>query len=244
MDISQLFLRQTSIYEDMRRQEREESHVTGIVKDPGLIMRRGGFFLSMIHPPEFARKAAAFSAKIGALTQAMVYDEKQVHTTVGSIPTSVAQHFYFDINREDHAHQLSIIECAAEEVAKRVGAETCEISFITPCILLPNLIIAPGEANQAVFEVTNMLATFGTQVGVPIAPCKNGHMTLSRFTEAKGVEEITDLRRLIKTESVLGVSRPIGIAAGYTLRHESERSVADLRETPGHFHAVKLFPFQ
>ncbi|MDO8589698.1 MAG: hypothetical protein Q7R69_00260 [bacterium] len=215
-----------------------------MMEDPGLVTRRGGFFLSLIHPPEFAQKVADFSAKVGALMPAMVYSNKEIHTTVGSISTSVIPHFYFDGNREDHAHQLSVIERVAEETAKRVKAGVCKIGFITPCILLPNLIIAPGEANQSVFEVTTALTEFGTQMGLAMAPCKNGHVTVNRFTEAKSVGEISDILRLMEKEPPFGVSHPIGIAAGYTLRHESERNVTDLRETPGHFHGTKFFRFQ
>src|SRR3989344_414973 len=242
MTFAEFCLKQSGIYDDMRRQEREESRITGIVEDPGLITRRGGFFLSLIHPPEFARKIADLSARVGALTPAMVYGDKKIHTTVGSISTSVIPHFYFDGNREDHVRQLSTMEQVAKASAKR--ARMCEINFRTSCILLPNLIIAPGEANEGVFEVTTALTEFGTQMGLAMAPCKNGHATVNRFTEAKGVEEISGLLRLVEKEPPFGVSHPIWIAAGSTLRHESERNVTDLRETPGHFSATKFFPFQ
>ena len=244
MNLNDFLLKQREIKADMRRVEREESRVTGIRPDPGLIGRRGGFYLSLINEPEITEKAAAFSAKVGALTPAMVYSAADIHTTAGWITESVKEHFYFDPTSPEHRNSLEALITIAYEISRVVRTCQCEVDFCYRLNLIPTGILAVGKPNQDIIDVANLVVDRGTRLGVKMSPPRVIHASLTRFTKARQPEELSEIFQLLEDEPPLGPSRPIGIAAGYTLRNESERFVEDLRETPGHFRSVKFFPFE
>lgn len=245
MNLDDFRSKQSSIYADMRKEEREQSMVSGIMVDPPLLARRGGFYLSLIHPPALAEKASILSAKVGSLVKAMVYSSDDVHTTAGWLATSVMSHFYFNPEKNlSHSLNLKDVTLLAEKVARDTKADSCEINFWDRPVLLPRGVWTVGQPNQETLNLLDRVFRAGERLGVDVGMPTNLHMSLNRFTETKPADELGELFCLIESEPALGVSYPIGIAAGYTLRHESERSVTDLRETPGHFHSVQFFPFR
>src|SRR3989338_3308552 len=241
---SEFLAEQERNYESLRRQQ-EQAMQTGIEADPSLRERSGGFFLSLIHPPEVVTKVTALSHQIAELVPAIVYRPQDIHTTSGRLEDgSFGPGFYFDESRPEHAESLRRVLKIAEEVAKRIPSQDSgSIAFTGELFVTPRVIVVasmPDEAQTRTFELVRQV---GEEMRTPIKPAWGAHMTISRFTDVRSREEIGHLLDLLRNATPIGISRPIGISAGYTLRQKEEINYTDLRKTPGPFHGVKTFAF-
>lgn len=243
MNIIEFLGHQDKVYDDMRSLERDRTRTKGIEPDPRLISRNGGFFLSFVHEPRITARASAISVRIGACVPAISYTTEELHTTAGSIVDSIQDHFYFDREMPVHKEWLDAVLHVAYEVTSVVGADPCLIAFTDPFMIVPTGVVAPGQPNQGFFEVIHAVERVSKEYGVKFRLPWGAHMTLNRFTERKSVTEAQKLFDLLGRERPLGVSRIIGISAGYTLRKRTERGVTNLKDTRGPFYTEKFFPF-
>lgn len=244
MDISEFLESQNKTLDLMRNFERDETRKIGIRPDPGLVNRRGGFFLSLMHEPEIVTKASKLSLEIGRRVPAVSYTNNELHTTAGSIPESQQDYFYYDEGMPTHRRFLDAVVNVANEVATEMRSGACQILFSEPYIIVPTCVVAPGQPNEAFIEIINTVKKVSEEVGVEFKLPWGAHMTLCRFTKTKKPEEVQALFHLLKNEAPFGLSRVTGIAAGYTLRRKIEEGATLLRYTRGPFHVEKFFPFR
>jgi len=244
MDFSRFSIEREKRIEEIKKEEWEETRVIGIRPDPGLINKRGGFYLSLIFPDSIAQKAAAFSAKVGNIIPAMVYRQNDVHITIGWITESVQNYFYFDDTLKSHREHLARVIDIAKQVAETTSPGQCQVNFGHRPFMKTTGILTVGDFSQSILDMAVYVSCLGEEHNVITTSPFVTHSSLSRFTEAKSADQIQELFNLVDTEAPLGLVKPIGISAGYTLRDPSDRNVADLRDSPGHFYGVKFFPFK
>jgi len=245
MGYNEFLAEQQRNYESLQRQQQETLR-TGIEADPMLRERKGGFFLSLIHPIEVVNRVAALSRQIAELVPAVVCHPQDVHTTAGMLlDGSFGPDFYFDEGKPEHAESLKRALKVAETVAERVVANSSgSIAFNGELFVTPRVIVAAGMPDEAQVNTFELVKQIGEELGTPIKPAWGAHITISRFIDRRNREEIGPLFDLLKRTSPIGVSIPVGISAGYTLWKKSECNCTDVRNTLVSFHGVKTFLFR
>ena len=130
---------------------------------------------------------------------------------------------------------------AVKEALKELRGTPCPKIIYTGYLTTRNSVIAIGTPNEWLTDFAETLADAGKKIGVEIIRPWGSHITLARFTEKITKKEIARLDWLLEKSAPLGVSMPVAVATGYTLRRPEEKFCQDLKETPGHFMVFKKF---
>lgn len=218
----------------------KETRRRGLEHDTNLIDKFGGGFIVLAHPPEVAKRAADFSRSVAREIPAMVHDERQIHTTIGS--ANYAAQANFDPDTPACRTTLDRMSEGVAEALKIWAAEgrVCSIKF-ERYLHTSKAAIAAGYPNRGFLRLAEFVSSSCERHGVEIKPPKMAHITLSRFAGAVPPEKLGGFWRLFETTPPLGMSFPIGLKVGYTLWRPNSSRPNPNEDEIGRFTAWETF---
>ena len=198
---------------------------TGLRHDPALQNRNGCASIALSHPSAIEQEIANFSRLVAAAVPALVYEAKDLHTTLCSGKT---EENFFHRTRAGLTEELGDLARVVASVLRLIPAGSVEITYRS---YLHNdaVVIAAGEHNNAYVDLVGNLEEAAAKLGVKVYPTIDAHVTVSRFTQAVDPTQLDNLLSLMERKGP-GVSVPEKLHVGY-----SDWDAESPDTTNGHF---------
>lgn len=217
----------------------ETARQKGIMPDPNLDKRFGGFFVVLIHPMEIARRAEEMSRATACTIPALLYRARDVHTTVGSF--LYGKGFSPDAV-ENPEKILRDLADAAETTVKEAkhGAEKCTVDY-GEYLYTQAVLIAAGIPNLGFVHVVDTLEREAKKRGITLKRPWGSHMTLNRFSAPVQRKNLDGFLALVSDAKPIGRSAPIALSVGYALQNPTKHKLF-APKPHGHFTPYRTFP--
>ncbi|MDO8518352.1 MAG: hypothetical protein Q7S26_03625 [bacterium] len=184
---------------------------TGLRHDPALQKRNGCVSIALSHPLAIEQGIADFSRLIAGVVPALVYEAKDLHTTLCSGRT---EENFFPRARAGLIEELGDLARVVASTLRLISAGSIEITY-TRYLHNDSVVIAAGEPNNAYVDLVGHIAGFAEGLEVIVYPAIDAHITVSRFTQSVGPEQLGNFFSLMEQEGP-GVSVPDKLHVGYS----------------------------
>ena len=178
----------------------------GIVRSPLLQQEgRGSYLIALRHPEEITRPLEELSRKIAEVAPALEYSRKTLHTTIALWKAGP--------NFEVRQDELERLQTAIEPMEGRLISPVLTYSEI---FYNQDSVMTVGEAREDFREMANQVLEGLSEVGIEARPPWGGHITVSRFTEPVGANDLRPLFQLLDTAQMDLRSIPVSLDVGHT----------------------------
>lgn len=199
MEFEDFLEKQNSIYSRIGEASLEE---TGIV--PAIPDCQGSYTIVLRHSQETVERASEVSERVSEIIPSIVYDGSNLHTGIAAFGTSDE----FDL--EDRV--LDELSKGVRDSLRDFSRPTIDYNGWT---YNKNSLIARGIPDELFFYIVQQTERASKDNGIEVSPTWGAHITINRFLEEKGQEEISEFKRLIEQTPVLGETNPGRIDVGH-----------------------------
>ncbi|MBW2967396.1 hypothetical protein KY362_02820 [Candidatus Woesearchaeota archaeon] len=223
MDFEAFLEKQEEIYQNFRdaadelralNREPELRHsAEGIVPSPVLEKQTGGYIVALRHSEDIVSALSLTTYMIGDATPAIVYDERNAHTTVSTYGIS-----------EGFTPEDKTLDMLCSAVQRSTSAFNVMIELKEWLFSRDTAIIA-GYPNVEFLALAETVCSYAAEDGVDLRLPWGAHITAARFTEPRSPAEMTELLNIMGSAldtRPLGLSIPEKVVVGHFLADKSE----------------------
>jgi len=170
------------------------------------------YYVALIHSDEINEKMTRFSEEIAKRVPAVKYDPSSIHTTLANGYIIRDNHF---------SPNVGIIDRLRDSVKKSLLNRVQPLVY-NAWLVNSGGVIASAYGNEGFFNLAYGINQVAKAVDLDLNFHWGAHMTVSRFSEARGPEQIKDLLAFVDEAKPLGQSFPSTVSLGTAYNTKNE----------------------